>query len=368
MELPNRSREILREIIDRYIDTAEPVGSKSISSAMSLSPATIRNEMAALEEAGLLEQPHTSAGRIPTASGYRLYVDELMRRHKMSVEETENLNRALARRIGELDRIIAYAGQIASRMTSLPAFALTRARTAITVRRFDIIEVDAKSFILVAMLENEVVKNKLFHLPTAAPEGFFVKAAMILNSAFVGIAEEAVTETLISSSERASGDKLGIFAAVARFIIELLSETAQSEHIISGGARLLEHPEFRDAEKAQKLLEFIEDEAALTGLPSPDDGLTTKVIIGAENLAEELRNSSVVVTRYELGDETELLLGVVGPTRMDYSRVMTNLQYLAKGLTGGLSPPGIADAARRQDDVETSADMESATTKNNEVR
>ena len=351
MELQGRSREILREIIDRYIDTAEPVGSKSISSAMSLSPATIRNEMAALEEAGMLEQPHTSAGRIPTASGYRFYVDELMRRHKMSIAETERLNAALARRVTELDRILAFAGQLASRMTSLPAYAMTRARSEITAQRFDIIEVDAKSFILVAMLDNEVVKNKLFHTPTAVPEGFLVKTAMILNSAFTGIAEAAITETLISSSERASGDKLGIFAAIARFVIELLSDTAQSGHVISGGARLLEHPEYRDTDKAQRLLSFIEDEAALTGLPTPDAETTTKVTIGAENLAEELRDSSVVVTRYALGDETELLLGVVGPTRMDYSRVMTNLQYLAQGITGGLPPPmRIADNARHRDD------------------
>lgn len=351
MELQGRSREILREVIDRYIDTAEPVGSKSISSSMSLSPATIRNEMAALEEAGLLEQPHTSAGRIPTESGYRFYVDELMRRHKLSIVETERLNAALARRVTELDRILAFAGQLASRMTSLPAYAMTRARTEITAQRFDIIEVDAKSFILVALLDNEVVKNKLFHTPTAVPDGFFVKAAMILNSAFVGIGEAAITQTLIQSSERASGDRLGIFAAISRFVIELLSETAQSGHVISGGARLLEHPEYRDAEKAQRLLSFIEDEAALTGLPTPEAEMTTKVTIGAENLAEELRDSSVVVTRYALGDETELLLGVVGPTRMDYSRVMTNLQYLAQGITGGLSPPsGIAESAHAHDD------------------
>jgi heat-inducible transcriptional repressor len=351
VELQGRSREILREVIDRYIDTAEPVGSKSISSALSLSPATIRNEMAALEEAGLLEQPHTSAGRIPTASGYRLYVDELMRRHKLSVEETEQLNQALARRVVELDRIIAYAGQIASKLTSFPAYALTRARTEITARRFDIIEVDAHSFILVAMLDNEAVKNKLFHLPQAAPEGFYARASMILNSAFTGITEGAVTETLILSSERASADKLGIFAAIARFLIEILSETAQSEHIVSGGARLLEHPEFRDAEKAQKLLSFIEDESSLAGLPTPEFGATTKITIGSENLAEELRDSSVVVTRYDLGDDTELLLGVVGPTRMDYSRVTSRLQYLALGLTGGLSPPKLPDKTYNTDEV-----------------
>jgi len=351
LELQNRSREILREIIDRYVDTAEPVSSKSISASMSLSPATIRNEMAALEEAGLLEQPHTSAGRIPTASGYRLYVDGLMRRHRLSIEESEKLNRELARRVVELDRIIAYAGQVASRLTSLPAYALTRARVEITARRFDIIEVDPQSFILVVMLDNEVVKNKLFHTPQAVPDGFLQKVSMLLNSSFAGVTEAGITEALILSAERASVDKLGVFAVIARFLIEILSETAQSGHVVSGGARLLEHPEFRDAEKAQKLLSFIEDEVALMALPTPDGGASTKITIGSENLAAELRDSSVVVTRFGLGDDTELLLGVVGPTRMDYSRVVTKLQYLAQGLTGGLSPPGrLPDGISEPDD------------------
>ncbi|MDR0838739.1 MAG: heat-inducible transcriptional repressor HrcA, partial [Oscillospiraceae bacterium] len=323
MELQGRSKEILREVIDRYVDTAEPVGSKSISSALSLSSATIRNEMAALEEAGLLEQPHTSAGRVPTASGYRVYVNELMRRHRLSVEETEQLNHALERRVHELDRILAYAGQIASKLTSFPAYALTRSRAEITARRFDIIEVDPRSFILVIMLDNDAVKNKLFHLPEPAPDGFFQKASMILNTSFTAIGGDAITESLLSASERASGDKLGLFAAMAAFIIETLTDTARSGYSVTGGARLLEHPEFRDAEKAQRLLSFIEDESSAPSLPTPEPNAKTRITIGPENLAEELRDSSVVVTRYDMGDDTELLLGVVGPTRMDYSRVLS---------------------------------------------
>lgn len=338
-----RKREILRAVIDRYVDTAEPVGSKAISSELSLSPATIRSEMTALEESGLLEQPHTSAGRVPTPRGYRIYVNELMRNHRLSMEETEQLNRALEKRITELDRIIAYAGQIASRLTSFPAYALARAKSEVRAARFDIIEVDARSFILVVMLDNESVKNKLFHLPQQAPEGFYPRAAMILNSSFTGITEDAVTETLIASSERASGDRLGIFAAIAQFLIEILGETSQASYAVSGGARLLEHPEFRDVEKAQRLLNFLSEEEAAASLPMPESNAATSITIGPENLAEELRDSSVIVTRYDLGDETELMLGIVGPTRMDYSRVLSRLQYLAKGLTSGALPPGLDD-------------------------
>jgi heat-inducible transcriptional repressor len=334
----SRKKEILRAVIDQYVETAEPVGSKSISSSLATSPATIRNEMAALEEDGLLEQPHTSAGRIPTAAGYRVYVNELMRRHRLSVDETEQLNRALRSRVTELDRVIAYAGQIASKLTSFPAYALTRTKTELVALRFDVIEIDARSFILVALLTGETVKNKLFHLPAPASEGFFIRAEAVLNASFTGIPESSVTERLIRTAERASGDSLGVFAAMASFIIELLGEGSHGNYSVSGGARLLEHPEFRDAEKAQRLLGFIEGGDAVTSFPAPSPSAKTKITIGPENLARELADTSVVVTRYDMGDDTELLLGVVGPTRMDYSRVLSRLQYLARGLTG--SAPG----------------------------
>ena len=342
MNQGERKKEILRAVIDRYVDTAEPVGSKAISTELSLSSATIRNEMVALEEAGLLEQPHTSAGRIPTTAGYRMYVNEIMRQHRLSAEETEQLNRALERRISELDRIISYATSAVSKMTSLPAYALSRAKTNHKAVRFDIIEVDALSFILVVMLENETVKNKLFHMPEALPEGFLKRVAAVLMSSFAGLVESDITASLVGASERACGDKFGVFAAISTFLIEMLSESIQSEYALAGGTKLLDYPEFRDAQKAQRVLGFLSGETAAQQLPAPEEDSMAKIIIGPENLAEELRDSSVVVARYDMGDDTELLIGVVGPTRMDYPRVLSRLQYLAHGLTEGRGPPELS--------------------------
>lgn len=341
MSQVERKKEILRAVVDRYVETAEPVGSKAISTELSLSSATIRNEMAALEEAGLLEQPHTSAGRIPTAAGYRTYVNEIMRQHRLSLEETEQLNRALTHRLSELDRIISYASQMTSQMTSLPAYALSRAKANHKAVRFDIIEVDATSFILVVMLDNETVKNKLFHMPESLPEGFLKRVAAILTASFTNLAESEIGEALVSSSERACGDKYGVFAAIAAFLIEMLEDAGQSEYSLMGGARLLDYPEFRDAQKAQRVLGFLSDENAAPQLPAPDKDGGAKITIGPENVAEELKDSSVVVARYDMGDETELLIGVVGPTRMDYPRILSRLQYLARGLTEGKGPPGL---------------------------
>ena len=167
MELTDRKKQILRAIVDSYIRTAEPVGSKTISQmpGMDFSPATIRNEMADLTSMGLLEQPHTSAGRVPSAAGYRLYVDELMQSYRLSMDETKTINQAMEVKMQEVDKMISQVGKLVSKMTNLPAYAVAAAQGAVSVKRFDLILAEANSFILVVMTSSNQVKNKLIQLP-----------------------------------------------------------------------------------------------------------------------------------------------------------------------------------------------------------
>lgn len=349
MDLGERKKKILRAVIDEYVETAEPVGSKTIAKdiGMTVSSATIRNDMAELESLGLLEQPHTSAGRIPTAKGYRIYVNELMEQHRLSLEETDAINRALKSRIQQLDKIIADAGRITSQLTSYPAYALAAANTAITISRFDIIYVDANTFIIVVMMSNKSVKNKLVHLPIPIEQSALTKLSTLFNASFTSITEEKITPQLITSTERASNDNNGIVAVIAGFAIELLYETKARETHITGASSLLEYPEYRDVDKAQRLLRYLSDENELVKLPVPEDSGGMKITIGPENLASELRDSSVIVARYSAGDNMQGLIGVVGPTRMDYSKVAARLSYIAKGLSwllaGSDKPPGTID-------------------------
>ena len=347
MDLGERKKKILRAVIDEYVETAEPVGSKTIVKdiGLTVSSATIRNEMAELESMGLLEQPHTSAGRIPTAMGYRVYVNELMDRHKLSLEDTETINRALKSRIQQLDKIITDAGRITSQLTSYPAYALAAANSSVTISRFDIIYVDANTFIIVVMMSNKTVKNKLVHLPFTLEQATLTKLSTLFNASFTNISEENITPQLISSTERASNDSNGVVAVIAGFAIELLYETKTRETHITGASSLLEYPEYRDVDKAQRLLRYLSDDSELAKLPVPEDSGGMKITIGPENLAEELRNSSVIVARYDAGDDLQGLIGVVGPTRMDYSKVAARLSYIARGLSWLLSgsdkPPNI---------------------------
>lgn len=345
MGISERKKKILAALIDEYVKTAEPVGSKAIAELAGLgcSSATIRNELAELTSMGYLEQPHTSAGRIPTPSGYRMYVNELMEKQKLSFEETEELNRRLEQRIHQFDSTMDDVSRLVSQLTDYPALALT-AQTAVTISRFDLIYVDANTFIIVVMLSNNTVKNKLVHLPVSVNQAMVNKLSALFNSGFTGIGEDQITPILISSTERAAGDTMGLTAVIAAFTIEVLTEAATPNAAITGENRLLSQPEFRDPDKAHRLMSYLSGGGYI--LP-PADGLhdsrEVRVLIGPENVAEELRDSSVVIASYDAGDNTRGLIGVVGPTRMDYSTVAAKLSMLAdvlsKRLGGGEAPP-----------------------------
>ena len=346
MLISDRKKKILAALVDEYIKTAEPVGSKAIAQIANLgcSPATIRNELAELTAMGYLEQPHTSAGRIPTPAGYRMYVNELMEKQKLSIEEAEDINRRLNDKMLELDSMMSDVGRIASQLTDYPVLALA-AHAPATIKRFDLIYIDANTFIIVVMLSNDTVKNKLVHLPISVNQAMMVKLSALFNANFTGLTNDRITPVLISSTERAAGDTMGLTSVIASFAIETLSSLRQVETFVTGENRLLSQPEFRDPDKAHKLMSYLSEASYV--LPEGENGFSdvgsdVRVLIGPENVADELKDSSVVIASYDMGDNTKGLIGVVGPTRMDYSAIAAKLSFLAAGLSqrlGGIKPP-----------------------------
>ena len=345
MEISARKKKILAAVVDEYIRTAEPVGSKTIAETAGLgcSSATIRNELSELTALGYLEQPHTSAGRVPSPQGYRFYVNELMERQKLSLEETEAINARLNEKMEQLDRLMADAGKLAGQLTGYPALALSAPRAA-TVKRFDLLYVDANTFIIVALMGNNTVQNKLVHLPFSVDQGMIQKLSALFNAGFTGLTEEEVTPVLISATERAARDTMGLTSIIAAFTIEALSRSREGEAYVTGESSLLQQPEFRDPDKAHRVISYLADSDHLMKLPSTGGENGVRVIIGPENLAEELRDSSVVMASYDAGEGQRGLIGVVGPLRMDYSAVAAKLQYIAEGLSrllgGGEAPAG----------------------------
>lgn len=343
MEISPRKKKILAAVVELYIETAEPVGSKVLAQKAGLgcSSATIRNELAELSAMGYLNQPHTSAGRVPTVQGYRLYVNELMERQRLSAEETERLNQELASRLMALDNLVSDIGQFASQITDLPALAIS-APKAVTVVRFDLIYVDANTFIIVALLSDNSVKNKLVRLPVSVEKVKVDKLNTLLNANFTGLRADEITQPMISATEWALDDVIGLTAVAVSFTIEALTQAGRSGSFVGGQNRLLHHPEYQDPDKAHALMAYLNQ--APMEFPELMEGETgVKVIVGPENVSEALRDSSVVLATYDAGGGVRGVVGVVGPTRMDYATVASKMLFIAQriseALGGGALPP-----------------------------
>ena len=348
MDISSRKKKILAAVIEEYIRTAEPVGSKAIAASADLgcSSATIRNELAELVAMGYLEQPHTSAGRVPTPLGYRMYVNALMEHKDLTAEETQAITQSLTGR-HQRGELMTDASRLASQLTNYPAVTLTTS-AGVTIRRFDLIYLDANSFIIVLLLSDDTVKNKLVHLPVSAEQSMIQKLATVFNAHFTGIRESDITPVLIRSAARAAQDNLGITAVIAAFAIEVLTGAGAAQTYLVGESQLLHQPEFRDPDKAHRLMSYLSDGSNLLDIPMEQLGgdNEVRVLIGPENVAEELRDSSVVLATYDAGENMRGLIGVVGPTRMDYSKVAAKLSFIAAGLSkllggGTLPPPGL---------------------------
>ena len=335
VELSERRKRILRTVVESYIATAEPIGSKAIAeqAGLTCSSATIRNELAALEKLGLLEQPHTSSGRIPTASGYRFYVNELMEQHKLSMQETQTINSQLHLKMQELDRVIDQAGRMVSQLTNYPAFAMTDRREKATITRFDLLMVDQNSFIIVVMTNLNVVKNKLVKLPVDVNEPQLQLLNTLLNTSFVGKTAEELNPELMRMAEKAAGSAYGLISLVVSFAMEVLEDAGRSSVHTAGANRILEHSEYQDVDKAHELLSYLDHDAELAQLPGAMGDSDTKILIGPENVSDALKNTSVVMASYDIGEGMRGVIGVVGPTRMDYAKVTARLNYFAESLS-----------------------------------
>ena len=333
MELTARKKEILKVVTERYINSAEPVGSKFIAQAMGgrLSSATIRNELADLVELGYLEQPHTSAGRIPSPRGYRLYVNELMERRSVSDQEAAQINAALGGQMRELDAIIAQAGQAAASIVSYPAYAVAAGRESITVRRYDLLSVDEASFIAVVMTNDSRVKSQLLHTQVPLPAEQLSSLANLLNTHFTGVRVEELGVKLMGLTGQLPAELFLPLSLTIEYATAVIDRSAQNQVYTTGQTQLLRQPEFQDLSRANELMSLLTDRK--DSLPVLDENTPMQILIGPENVNEALKDASVVVASYDIGENMRGLIGVVGPTRMDYAAVAARLSYFAESLT-----------------------------------
>ena len=231
MEMTDRKKQILKIVTEGYIQSAEPIGSKTVVERMpgKISSATVRNELADLEEMGYLEQPHTSAGRIPSAKGYRLYVNELMEHKTVTSEEAEKITSALGGRMQQIDQVVARAGQMASTLVGYPAYAVADHKQAVTVRRFELIAVSSDSFIAVVMLSDSRVKSQLMHLQLLVEEEHLRQISYLLNTHFTGISAPEMNGHLMNLSDQVEGQWFLLLNQVVDYAGELLTQAQTSK-------------------------------------------------------------------------------------------------------------------------------------------
>ena len=341
MELTERKKKVLQSVVDLYIRTAEPVGSKAITElpGMDYSSATIRNEMADLTAMGYLEQPHTSAGRIPSAAGYRLYVDELMLDYRLTMDETHSINTAIEEKMQRVDKMVEKVAKLVSQATDLPAISVASRFGGATVKRFELILAGQGSIIAVVMLTNDEVVNKLIKLPVNVDESDLKILSAVLNATMTGLNADEFTPELLDRVILSAGAGASLVPVIVEFTVDTLNKQASTNMAVAGQMRLLGQPEYRNIDKAQRVLTSL-DEESLSNLPAIMQGANgTQVLVGPENVAQELKDTSVVMTKFDIGDGMQGMIGVVGPTRMDYAKVTARLSYFAESLSKLFAKP-----------------------------
>ena len=334
MDLNDRKRKILQAIIDEYIGTAEPVGSRAISKIkeLGLSSATIRNEMADLEEMGYLIQPHTSAGRVPSDEGYRFYVDSLMARYRLGMEAIEGLHLELEKRVSQLDKVIKKAGMITAALTQYTTFITTPQQNLSQINKIDIIDLGDGKTLIIVVTRDGLVKNRTLRLSLGADKA--ARFGEILTSKLTGLSVDEIDFEKIREIESAISSHMEIsprlLVSILDFVYETISEFSTTDIFIDNAKSIFNYPEYRDIEKAREMLGFLENKDDLKRIAVRDrdrDDIT--VTIGDENDEGPLKNCSLVTVNYSLGDKKGGKIGVIGPKRMDYAKVFASLDLIS---------------------------------------
>lgn len=352
-ELSERKKLILKAIVDAHIDTGEPVGSKFLAQhgRIVYSSATIRNEMAELESMGYLEQPHTSAGRIPSETGYRFYVDSLLERYRMTSEEIDRLKSTLKTKQSELDSVLSAAMRLASSMTNYTALALKPASGGMGAKRYEIITVDERTLLLVMILEGGTARTRTVKSGTVITSEASAALSMLLNECLAGVTPEMITMPILMEMERRMGEYDYLVSPVVKAVCEMLGENGGGELRFDGVNRLLSYPDYYDFDRLREMLEMFEKKNDLLNaitarsMSGEDKSDSVQVYIGSENMVKIMDNSTLVFKPVKKDGHTVGAIGVIGPTRMDYGRVISMVDSLTEEISGLMSsaPPGDAD-------------------------
>ncbi|MBO7364331.1 MAG: heat-inducible transcription repressor HrcA [Lachnospiraceae bacterium] len=330
MELDNRKIQILKAIIETYLETGEPVGSRTISkiNGLNVSSATIRNEMVDLEEMGLIVQPHTSAGRVPTDKGYRLYVDRLMEERTRDISK---LTRFFSRRMDRVENVLKSMANMLSADTNYTAMVTGPRYMRNELKLIQLAYLDASHLIAVIVVEGNVARNKIIPVKERLTNEDLLKLNILLNSALQGKSLDDLTLKHIARLKEEAGPYRDVVGEVLNAISEVVykEQNEPPEVYTSGKMNIFRYPELAEGTMAERILTVLEDKGRITDLFERDSGSGgIRVYIGGETPMPAMQNCAVVTTEYDFGKGLRGRIGIIGPKRMDYEHVVSTLKTL----------------------------------------
>jgi heat-inducible transcriptional repressor len=333
--LTPRKMQILKAIVDAHIAGGEPVGSKYLSTnvKISCSPATIRNEMAELEEMGYLLQPHTSAGRVPSELAYRYYVDALVRQYSNTRSEIDEINEMLRYKLTEMDEILSEVSRLAASFTDYTGIAFKPGVGKVRIVQFKSVLLSQRDFLLVMTFEGEIVKTKTIHLPFSISEDVLRRFTEALNMYFVNLPSDSITMPAIMKLEAIMGSSGAMVHPTVKAIYETMNELDTADVKLEGITKLLQYPEYSDMSDFRNLMGMIEEKDKFLDVISSktsEEG-DINVYIGTEDESDAMRNTALIFKNITIGGK-QLAVGVIGPKRMNYSKVIEMLNGLAVGI------------------------------------
>lgn len=332
-ELDERKRKILKAIIQTYLETGEPVGSRTISkyTDLNLSSATIRNEMSDLDELGYILQPHTSAGRIPSDMGYRLYVDELMKEKEQEVSEIKEM---MIEKTDRMEKVLKQVVKVLASNTNYATMITGPAYHHNKVKFIQLSKVNEEQLLAVIVTEGNLVKNQIIHLDGAIDDEQILKLNLLLNTQLNGLTVEEISLGMITKLKEQAGVHSGVVSRVLDTIAESISSDAEEVPVYTSGANnIFKYPELSDSSKASELISAFEEKKLLVDMirdtgSDPTENTGIQVYIGNEGPISTMKDCSVVTASYDLGEGMKGTIGIIGPKRMDYENVVDNLKTL----------------------------------------
>jgi heat-inducible transcriptional repressor len=331
--LDERKRQVLQAIIDDYISTAEPIGSRTIARkyGLGVSPATIRNEMSDLEMLGYLEQPHASAGRIPSAKGYRFYVDCLMGPQQVSDRDTMLIHQWFEQKVRRLDEAFQETVRVLSRLTRNVSLLLAPQATACNFKYLQFLPFDETRVVVIIVTDTGVMENRLMEIPAGTSAEELQRIAGAMNHWLGGLDLSEIQSSLLAQIKEEVLPRPELLESALSLIREATGGPSAGDKLYLGGTtQLLNQPEFRDVEKVRHLLSLLEEERLMHDILHTQDGNGVIVTIGQENKYSGIQDCSVIQASFRLDGQTVGTLAALGPTRMEYARTMAAIEFMQK--------------------------------------